>query len=55
MIIIPKEKPAITNMNSYYLDMQKLIEHYQGELGAGVVYFKAPTMQCALFLMNTRW
>lgn len=49
MIIIPKEKPAITNMNSYYLDMQKLIEHYQGELGAGVVYFKAPTMQCALF------
>ncbi len=49
MIIIPKEKPAITNMNSYYLDMQKLIEHYQGELGAGVVYFKAPKMQCALF------
>jgi hypothetical protein len=49
MIIIPREKPAIKNMNSYYLDMQKLIEHYQGELGAGVVYFKAPSMQCALF------
>lgn len=49
MIIIPREKPAIKNMNSYYLNMQKLIEHYQGELGAGVVYFKAPSMECALF------
>lgn len=49
MIIIPKEKPAIENLNSYYLHIRKLIEHYQGELGAGVVFFKAPSMECALF------
>ncbi len=49
MIIIPKEKPAIRNLNSYYLNINKLIEHYQGELGSGVVHFESPTMQCALF------
>ena len=49
MIIIPKEKPAIRNLNSYYLNIKKLIEHYQGELGSGVVHFESPSMQCALF------
>lgn len=49
MIIIPKEKPVIENLNSYYLNINKLVEHYQGELGAGVVFFKASSMECALF------
>ncbi len=49
MIIIPKEKPAIRNLNSYYLNIQKLVEHYQGELGSGVVHFESPAMRCALY------
>lgn len=49
MIIIPREKPAIENLNSYYLNIEKLIEHYQGDLGAGVVYFKSPVSEGVLF------
>jgi len=49
MIIIPREKPAIENLNSYYLNIEKLIEHYQGDLGAGVVYFKSPIAEGVLF------
>lgn len=49
MIIIPREKPAIENLNSYYLNIEKFIEHYQGDLGAGVVYFKSPVARGAIF------
>lgn len=49
MIIIPKEKPAIRNLNSYYLNINKLVEHYQGALGSGVVHFESSSIQCALF------
>jgi hypothetical protein len=41
MIVIPKEKPVIENLNSYYVDVRKLFEHYQGELGAGGIHFKS--------------
>jgi len=49
MIIIPREKPVIENLNSYYLDIRKLLEHYQGELGSGGIHFKAPNMEGVLF------
>ena len=40
MVIIPREKPIIENLNIYYLDVKKLLEHYQGEVGSGGVFFK---------------
>ena len=49
MIIIPREKPVVQDLNSYYLDIDKLFEHYQGELGAGVVYFKSPVAEAVVF------
>ena len=49
MIIIPREKPVVQDLNSYYLDIDKLLEHYQGELGAGVVYFKSPVAEAVVF------
>ncbi|MGM0451915.1 MAG: hypothetical protein ACQERN_01960 [Thermodesulfobacteriota bacterium] len=49
MIIIPREKPAIEHLNSYYLNIEKLIEHYQGDVGAGAVYFKSPVAEGAIF------
>jgi hypothetical protein len=49
MLIIPKEKPDIANLNSYYLDIRKLIEHYQGELGSGAIYLKGPGEEGAIF------
>lgn len=49
MIVIPKEKPVIENLNSYYLDIRKLVEHYQGQLGAGGIHFKSPAAESVIF------
>ena len=49
MIIIPREKPVVENLNSYYLNIEKFYEHYQGELGAGVVHFKSPIVEAVVF------
>jgi hypothetical protein len=49
MVIIPKEKPVMENLNSYYLDIRKLLEHYQGELGSGGVHFWSPSSEAVVF------
>jgi hypothetical protein len=49
MVIAPKEKPVIENLNSYYLNIEKLLEHYQGEVGAGCVFFRASSVQGIIF------
>lgn len=49
MIVIPKEQPVIENLNSYYLDIKKLVEHYQGELGTGAVYLKSPSAESIIY------
>jgi len=49
MIIIPREEPAVSDLNSYYLKIDKLLEHFQGDLGTGGVYFKSPTSEAVVF------
>ncbi len=49
MVIVPKEKPVLENLNSYYLDIKKLFEHYQGELGSGCIHFKSPSADGVVF------
>jgi len=49
MIVIPKEKPVIENLNTYYLKIDKLMEHYQGALESGGIYFRAPTAEAVVF------
>jgi hypothetical protein len=49
MLIIPKEDPDIANLNSYYLDIEKLIEHCQGELGSGAIHFRGPAEEGVIF------
>lgn len=49
MVIIPRGKPVIENLNIYYLDVRKLLEHYQGEIGTGGVYFKSHAAEGAIF------
>ncbi|RJP85666.1 MAG: hypothetical protein C4518_15470 [Desulfobacteraceae bacterium] len=49
MIIIPREKPAVQDLNSYYLRIEKFLEHFQGSLGTGGVYFKSPTAEAVVF------
>jgi hypothetical protein len=49
MIIVPKGKPVIQNLNSYYIDFDKLLEHYQGELGSGGIHFKSASAEGIVF------
>ncbi len=49
MIILPKDKPVVRHLNSYYLNVARLIEHYQGELGTGVIHFKSAAAEGAVF------
>jgi hypothetical protein len=49
MVIIPREKPILENLNVYYLDIKKLLEHYQGEIGSGGVYFKSHAAEGVIF------
>ena len=49
MIVIPKEKPVIENLHSYYLDIERLCEHYQGEIGSGGIHFRSPTSEGLIF------
>jgi hypothetical protein len=49
MIAIPQDDPVLNHLNSYYLDLQRLIEHCQGELGAGGIHFKSVSSEGVIF------
>ena len=49
MVIIPRDKPILEYLNTYYLNIKKLLEHYQGEIGTGGVYFKSHAAEGAIF------
>jgi len=49
MIVIPRDQPIVVNMNSYFLDVQKLVEHFVGEIGSGAVHFKSNSAEAAIF------
>jgi hypothetical protein len=49
MIAIPNQKPVISRLNSYYLNIEKMIEHFQGELGSGCIYFESMEARGAIY------
>ena len=49
MVVIPRQQPVLENLNSYYLDIKKLLEHFQGEIGSGGIYFKSHTAEGVIF------
>ena len=49
MIVIPKENPVIANLNSYYVQVDRLIEHFQGEVGCGCLHFHSLSSEGILF------
>src|SRR4030042_1102864 len=49
MVIVPRGNPVFENLNSYYLDLRRLLEHYQGEMGSGGIYLKSPTAEGTIF------
>ena len=49
MVVIPRQQPVLENLNAYYLDIRKLLEHCQGEFGSGGIHFKSHTAEGVLF------
>jgi hypothetical protein len=49
MIVLPKETPIIANLNSYYVQVERLIEHFQGEVGCGCLHFYSLSSEGILF------
>jgi hypothetical protein len=49
MVVIPKQQPVLENLNIYYLDIRKLLEHFQGEIGTGGIYFKSHAAEGVIF------
>ena len=49
MVIVPRGNPVFENLNSYYLDLRRLLEHCQGEMGFGAIYLKSSTAEGAIF------
>ena len=49
MKIVPKDKPILSNLNSYYIDILRLLEHCQGEIGTGGIFFASSSAQATVF------
>jgi hypothetical protein len=49
MVIIPRDRPVLENLDIYYLNVKNLLEHYQGEIGTGIVYFNSHAAEGAIF------
>jgi hypothetical protein len=49
MVIVPRDKPFVENLNSYYLNVSRLLEHCQGELGSGAIHFKSSSAEGVIF------
>ena len=48
-MLIPKEKPYLAGLNSYYLNFEKLIEHLQGEIGSGCLHCRAVDQEILVY------
>jgi hypothetical protein len=40
---------VLENLNIYYLDVRKLLEHFQGEIGSGGIHFKSHAAEGVIF------
>ncbi|MCW5213263.1 hypothetical protein VU04_10190 [Desulfobulbus sp. TB] len=48
-MLLPKEPPFLTGLNSYYLDIEKFIQHLQGDIGSGCLYCKAADQELMVY------
>lgn len=52
MLVLPKERPVLENLNSYYMDMPRFVEHCQGEYGSGCIHMQSPRIEGIVFFDN---
>jgi hypothetical protein len=48
-MLLPREKPFLNGLNSYYLDIEKFIQHLQGEIGTGCLYGHGAEMELLVY------
>jgi hypothetical protein len=51
----PDLNPVLKGLNTYYIKTDKLIEHFQGEIGTGVIYFKGPVTEGTVFFESDHY
>jgi hypothetical protein len=51
----PDLNPVLKGLNTYYIKTDKLIEHFQGEIGNGVIYFKGPVTEGTVFFESDHY
>ena len=48
-MLIPQEQPYLQGLNSYYLLIDRFVEHLQGEIGQGCLYFKSSSQEILIY------
>ena len=48
-MLIPREKPYLDGLNSYYLHLERFIEHLQGEIGSGGIHCQSPSLEMMVY------
>ena len=48
-MLVPREKPYMQGLNSYYLDIARFVEHLQGEIGSGCIYGRASGQEVLVY------
>jgi hypothetical protein len=49
MIVVPKETPIIEELNSYYVNIEKLFLYYRGVIDSGCAHFRLPSSEGVIF------
>jgi hypothetical protein len=52
MIMIPTQRPVLENLNNHCVDLSRLTEHCQGELGSSCIHLRAPRTEGVSFFDN---
>jgi hypothetical protein len=48
-MLIPREKPYLEGLNSFYLHLEKFIEHMQGEIGSGGMHCLSSNLEMMVY------
>ena len=48
-MLLPREKPFLSGLNSYYLDIEKFVQHLQGEIGSGCLHGQGADQELMIY------
>ena len=48
-MLVPREKPYLDGLNSYYLQLERFITHMQGEIGSGAIHCASHSLEMLVF------